>query len=104
MILEKHRGENDRERLNETPLKLNPGNIERWEREEKLSGSSVAQNGKIVAGSSSKAADQSPPERALLPLREIFEISVVSLDTIEQLRKIWDMANIPGSPNLKGFY
>lgn len=86
-------------------LKLNPGKLERWEREERLSGSlgQPAENGKAVPLSISNV-DRRPPERALSPLREVLGISVASPKASEHPQTIWTIANIPGSPNLTRFF
>ncbi|KAG0651284.1 hypothetical protein D0Z07_1582 [Hyphodiscus hymeniophilus] len=88
-------------------VKLNPAKIERWEREEKMTGSlgSSTENGKRKAAvPGSKAAVQRLADRALSPLREIIEIHAGSPELEEQPRTMWDMANIPGSPKLSSFY
>jgi tetratricopeptide (TPR) repeat protein len=106
-IEELHDGDGDGKDVKKTPLKLTPGKIERWEREDKLSGSfgkPAVEKGKAAAVSTSRPTDQRPPDRALSPLREIIEISAGSPEVGKQYRTIWDMADIPGSPNLSRFH
>jgi hypothetical protein len=66
--------------------------LERWKREEKLSGSlgKVTQKGEAEVVSTSKAVDQRPPERALSPLREILEISARPPESSKEFRAIWE--------------
>jgi hypothetical protein len=78
--------------------------LERWKREEKLSGSlgKVTQKGEAEVVSTSKAVDQRPPERALSPLREILEISAGPPESSKEFRANWEGANILRSPTLSG--
>lgn len=110
LILEELHGDGDGKELKETSLKLNPGKIERWEREERLAGSlgkSAAEKKnrkeKVVSDSKVAAADRRLADRALSPLREIIEVSATSPKNGKQPQTIWDMADIPGSPKLSRF-